>query len=269
MNVDAGFIPALGMKIIAGRNFSSAIASDSSAVILNQAAVQLFGWADPLGKQVAYPGLQAKWRGTVVGVVEDFHFESLHTQIQPLMILYQPGYQYISVRIRPEDIASSVRFVENAWHKFAPEQPFEFSFLDKDFDALYRSERDTGTIFAILSALTIFIACLGQLGLAAFMIEKRTKEIGVRKVLGASVPGIVGFLSKEFLKLVVIGILIACPIAYAVMESWLQDFAYRITIGWWVFLLSGSIAMLIALVTVSVQAIKAALANPVEALRYE
>jgi len=257
------------MKLVEGRNFSSSVVSDSSAVILNQAAAALFGWSNPLGKQLTYPGPKEAWKGTVVGVVEDFHFESLHTPIQPLLILHQPSYQYIAVRLRLSTIAASLAFIESAWKKFAPEQPFEFSFLDQDFDALYRSEHQTGTIFEIFSALAILIACLGQLGLAAFVIEKRTKEIGVRKILGASVSSVVALLSKDFVKLVLIANVIAWPVASFIMNRWLENFAYRIEIGWWMFAVAGFIALLIALVTVSIQALKAALANPVEALRYE
>ena len=269
MAADADFIPTLGMKLVEGRNFSSSIVSDSSAVILNQAAAALFGWINPVGKQLTYPRPKEAWKGTVVGVVEDFHFESLHTPIQPLLILHQPSYQYIAVRLRLSTIAASLAFIESAWKKFAPEQPFEFSFLDQDFDALYRSEHQTGTIFEIFSALAILIACLGQLGLAAFVIEKRTKEIGVRKILGASVSSVVALLSKDFVKLVLIANVIAWPVASFVMNRWLENFAYRIEIGWWMFAVAGFIALLIALVTVSIQALKAALANPVEALRYE
>lgn len=269
MEVDAEFIQTFGMKIIAGRNFARSIASDSTAVILNQAAARVFGWTDPVGQTLTYPDPQADWRGTVIGMVEDFHFESLHTQIQPLVILHQPGFSYFSVRVRPENMASSVEFVKSTWTRLAPQQPFEYSFLDEDFDALYRAEARTGTVFSLFALLAIFIACLGQLGVAAFMIEKRTKEIGVRKVLGASVGGLVGLLSKDFLKLVVAANVLAWPVAYAMMNQWLENFAYRIEIGWWVFLLAGGSALLIALLTVSFQATKAALANPVEALRYE
>ncbi|HEY4613405.1 MAG TPA: ABC transporter permease [Bacteroidota bacterium] len=269
MEVDAEFVPALGMKLVAGRNFSSSIASDSAAVIVNQAAASLFGWADPIGQKLAYPGPQAGWRGTVVGVVEDFHFESLHTQIQPLVILHQPGFAYISVRIQPEHTANSIQFIETTWKRFAPQQPFEFSFLDQDFETLYRAEQQTGMVFTAFATLAIFIACLGQLGLAAFVFEKRTKEIGIRKVLGASVTGVVGLLSKDFLKLVLIANLIAWPVAYTIMSQWLESFAYRIEIGWWIFALAGGLAILIAFLTVSFQAIRAATANPVEALKYE
>ncbi len=268
MYVDEDFLPTLAITLAAGRNFSRDFASDTSAVLLNEAAAKLFGWEDPLGQTLAQPG-DSLWRATVIGVVNDFHFESLHKPIQPLVILHQPFFQYFSIRLRPENLAATVQVVESLWKEFVPQQPFEFSFLDQDFDALYRAEERTGKIFGLFAALAIFIACLGQFGLASHTIQKRTKEIGVRKVLGASATSIVGLLSKEFVRLVVIAMLIAAPMAYYIMSRWLQDFAYRITIGWWVFALAGGMALVIALLTVSVQSIKAALANPAEALRYE
>jgi putative ABC transport system permease protein len=204
----------------------------------------------------------------VIGVVKDFHFESLHKPIQPLVIRHNL-YQYVSIRLRPENISAAVQFVESTWKAFVPQQPFEFSFLDQDFDALYRAEARTGKIFRIFAALAIFIACLGQFGLTAFTIEKRTKEIGIRKVLGASVASIIGLLSKEFVRLVVIAMFIAAPLAYYTMNRWLQDFAYRVDISVVTFILAGGAALAIALLTVSLQSIKAALANPAESLRYE
>lgn len=268
MYVDENFLPTLGIALKSGRNFSREFATDTSAVILNEAAAKLFGWANPLGQTLTQPG-DSLWRAAVIGVVKDFHFESLHKPIQPLVILHQPFFQYLSVRLRPENFAATVQAVESLWKEFVPQQPFEFSFLDQDFDAQYRAEERTGKIFGLFAALAIFIACLGQFGLASHTIQKRTKEIGVRKVLGASATSIVGLLSKEFVRLVVMAVLIAAPMAYYIMNRWLQDFAYRIEIGWWVFALAGGVALLIALITVSTQAIKAALANPVEALRYE
>lgn len=268
MYVDEAFLPTLAITLTAGRNFSREFATDSSAVILNEAAAELFGWADPLGQTLTQPG-DSLWRANVIGVVQDFHFESLHKKIQPLVILYRPFYQYLSIRVRPENIAATVQAVEKLWQEFIPQQSFEYSFLDQDFDGQYRAEQRTGKIFGIFAALAIFIACLGQFGLASFTIQKRTKEIGVRKVLGASVASIVGMLSKEFIKLVALGMLIASPLAYYMMNRWLQDFAYRIDIGVMTFILAGSLALVIALLTVSLQSVKAALANPADALRYE
>lgn len=268
MYVDENFLPTLAITLNMGRNFSREVATDTSAVILNEAAAKLFGWNEPLGQFLTQPG-DSLWRANIIGVAKDFHFESLHQQIQPLVILYQPNFQYLSIRLRPNNLAATVQSVEMLWQQFVPQQPFEFSFLDQDFDAQYRAEERTGKVFGIFSALAIFIACLGQFGLASFTIQKRTKEIGVRKVLGASATSIVGLLSKEFVKLVVIAVLIATPLAYFIMNRWLQDFAYRIEIGWWIFALAGGVAVMVALLTVSTQALKAALANPVEALRYE
>lgn len=268
MYVDENFLPTLGIALNTGRNFSFEFATDTSAVILNEAAAKLFDWNEPIGQFLTQPG-DSLWRANVIGVVQDFHFESLHKQIQPLVILYQPSFQYLSIRVRPENIAATVQAVETLWHEFAPQQPFEFAFLDQDFDAQYRAEERTGKIFGIFAVLAILIACLGQFGLASFTIQKRTKEIGVRKVLGASATSIVSLLSKEFVKLVVIAMLIASPLAYYVMNRWLQDFAYRIDIGVLTFVLAGSVALVIALLTVSLQSLRAAMANPVEALRYE
>lgn len=268
MYVDENFLPTLNMALPAGRNFSREFATDTSAVILNEAAAELFGWTDPLGQALTQPG-DSLWRANVIGVVKDFHFESLHKKIQPLVILHQPFYQYLSIRVRPENITTTVQAVETLWREFVPQQPFEFSFLDQDFDAQYRAEQRTGKIFSIFAALAIFIACLGQFGLASYTIQKRTKEISVRKVLGASVASIVGLLSKEFVKLVVIAMLIASPLAYYIMNRWLQDFAYRIDIGVMTFILAGSIALMIALLAVSLQSVKAALSNPAKALRCE
>ena len=268
MYVDEDFLPTLAITLAAGRNFSREFATDTSAVILNEAAARLLGWADPLGQQLAKPG-DALWRAGVIGVVKDFHFESLHKEIRPLVILHRPFYQYLSLRLRPENIAATVPAVAALWREFAPQQPFEYSFLDQDFDAQYRADERTGKIFALFAALAIFIACLGQFGLASYTIQKRAKEIGVRKVLGASVASIIGLLSQEFIKLVMIAVLIASPLAYVLMNRWLQDFAYRINIDALTFVWAGSVALGIALLTVSVQALKAAVANPVEALRYE
>jgi len=185
------------------------------------------------------------------------------------VIRHEPFFQYFSVRVRPEKVASAVEFVGSVWQEFAPQQPFEYSFLDTDLDRLYRAEQRTGQIFGIFAALAIFVACLGQFGLTAYTIERRTKEIGIRKVLGASVAGISALLSKEFVKLILVAIVIASPVAYYAMTRWLQHFAYRVEIDLWVFALAGGLALIIALLTVSAQAIKAALANPVESLKYE
>ena len=211
----------------------------------------------------------------MIGVMKDFNFLTLHTPITPFALFHHasksygiPG-SYVVVRLGADDLENSIKLLESEWKKFAPTMPFEYKFLDEGFKERYLAEQRLGKIFLIFSILTIFIACIGLLGLAAFATEQRTKEIGIRKVLGASVPNLVTLLSKDFSKWVLLANLIAWPVAYFAMNEWLQDFAYRIDIGWWVFALAGGIALVIALLTVSTQAIKAALANPVEALRYE
>jgi putative ABC transport system permease protein len=208
--------------------------------------------------------------GQVIGVLKDFHFESLHEEIVPTVYFVAPNMAWNAVvRIRPENIASTMKFLEGKWEELNPGQPFEYRFLDEAFDALYRNEKRQGEIFGTFALLAILVACLGLVGLASFAAEQRTKEIGIRKVLGASVPGVVSLLSREFLKLVLLANLVAWPIAYFTMKKWLEDFAYRIDIGALPFFIGAAIALLITLITVSFQTIKAAVANPVEALRYE
>jgi len=270
---DEYFLSTLGISISKGRGFSKDFA-DASSVILNEAAVRSLGLSDPLGKTIVYPGGgNAKYR--IIGVMKDFNFLSLYSPIEPFALFHSSSKSYtipdsyIVVRIRPDDLDSAIRRLESEWKSFVSATPFEYTFLDESLHAEYRSAFRLGQVFLIFAALTILIACVGLFGLAAFATERRTKEIGIRKVLGATVPSVVGLLSKDFLKLVLIANVVAWPVAYVVMNNWLQDFAYRIEIGWWVFALAGGIALVIALLTVGAQAIKAALANPVEALRYE
>jgi putative ABC transport system permease protein len=274
--VDYEFIKTLDIEMVAGRSFARDYPTDASgAFILNEAAVKQLGWESPaaaIGKpfeRLYGSGVGERATGVVVGVVKDFHFKSLRSTIEPLVIHIWQWMNYILVRIHPEHISESMAFLERTWQSFDPEHPFEYSFLDDHFDGLYRMEQRQSKIFGALSLLAIFIACLGLFGLVSFTTEQRTKEIGVRKVLGASVPNIVLLLSKEFFVLVVVANLVAWPLAYYAMNRWLQNFAYRIDIHWWVFLLAGGLALTIALLTLSAKAIKAALANPVDALRYE
>ncbi len=264
---DADYVATLGMKLAAGRAFQD-WATDSSAVLLNEAAVKMSGWRDPVGSQLnSGDGTQTF---TVIGVLQNFHFETLRNEIQPLMMHLSSSFpQFVSVRIRPDDTPATLAFLKKQWEAFFPRAPFEYSFLDQDFDALHRADQRLGKIFSVFSSLAILIACIGLFSLSAFTAEQRTKEIGIRKVLGASVSGIIGLLSKDFVKLVLIANLLAWPVAWFAMNKWLQTFAYRIEIAWWIFLLAGGLALVIALLTVGTQAIKAALVNPVEALRYE
>ena len=269
--VDYDFIPTYGIQIAGGRNFSRDFGTDTSNYILNEAAVKALGWnaQNAVGKDFKY----GNRKGKIIGVVNDFHFESLHQQIVPLvMVMFPPSinqFNYVSVKIAGSNIQSSMSHLESTWRKILPEQPYQFNFLDEKFDKLYQSEQKQGTIFVTFACIAIFIASLGLFGLSAFTITQRVKEIGVRKVLGANISNIVRLLSKDFLKLVMIAAIIAFPVAWFAMHSWLSDFAYRISIQWWVFILAGVLAALIALITVSFQAIKAAIANPVKSLRTE
>ena len=269
---DNQFIPTYKIKMIAGRNFSKDFGTDSSSYILNETAARNMGWRNPaeaVGKTMSYGGD----KGPIIGVMHDFHFESMHQKIVPLLLCTasdRPGlYSDLSIRISGKNIGTTLAYLEKTYKKFVPETPFQYNFLDERFQMLYDSETRQGSIFAVFAGIAIFIACLGLFGLSAFAITQRMKEIGVRKVLGASISSIVQLLSKDFLKLVGVAALIAFPVAWYAMYNWLEDFAYRVTIAWWIFLLAGIIAALIAVITISLQAIKAALANPVKSLRSE
>ncbi len=251
--------------------FQKTIQTDTSAIILNEEAVKLMELKDPLGKRLMMLDNENNNRFfTIIGILKDFNYESLHQRIRPLVIFLNKGQTtYLPIRIRPDNISKTISFVETQWKKYVPGKPFEYFFLNEDFDKLYQSEQKTGEIFTSFSVLAIFIACLGLFGLTAFTVERRIKEIGIRKVLGASISTIVYLISKEFLKWVLIANIIAWPVAYYFMSNWLDNFAYRIDITIWVFILSAVIALIIALVTVSSQTIKAATANPIKSLRYE
>ncbi len=271
-HVDEQYIPTLGMQIVAGRNFSKDFSTDTTATIINETAAKTFGWGDKaLGKTVTgfknNNGEKITYR--IIGIVKDFHFKSLHDRISPLMMVLGDNSGSIIAKVKTKDIAGLLTSVKKEWSQFSNAALFSYSFMNDDFEATYRAEEKLSMILGIFAGLTIFIACLGLFGLVTFTAEKRTKEIGIRKVLGATVPNVVGLLSKDFLKLVFIANIISWPLAWWTMNKWLQDFAYRITISWWVFFLAGFAALLIALITVSFQAIKAAIANPVKSLRSE
>jgi putative ABC transport system permease protein len=270
--IDYEYLNVYAMKLLAGRNFSPQILADTlgGAYIVNEAAVRVFGWGDPQNA-LNKPFKGGGQTGTVIGVVKDFHFNSLQEAIAPVALSLTRPYAFsrISVRINTAQIAETIQFIEQAWRRHFQSALLQYSFMDERLDRQYQAEKLFGKIFMTFVVLSLAIACLGLFGLAAFAAEQRTKEIGIRKVLGASLAGIVGLLSQDFVKLVLSANLIAWPLGYFVMNEWLQNFAYRINIGWWVFVLAGGSALLIALLTVSTQALKAALANPVEALRYE
>ena len=271
---DYDFLGTYKAKMAQGRFFSIDHPSDSSAIVINETAAKVFGLTSPIGMHLQTPGLSSNQRTLyeIIGVVKDFNFESLHQQIRPLAIGLFPRNPYgsiLSVKIAAGDPREAIATLEKAWHKYAGDQAFEYTFLDQDLARLYRADQRTGRIVTTFSILAILIACLGLLGLVAFVTERRTKEIGIRKVLGASVGGIVGLLTREFVLLVIIANVIAWPTAYYILNHWLQNFAYRIDLDVWSFAVAGVVALLVAFLTLSFQSIKAALANPVESLRYE
>jgi putative ABC transport system permease protein len=298
LSVDPDFIDVLGIPLLAGRDIGEADRRDltqfdpafEERVVINESAARALGWEDPVGRQL--------WRDhhrmhnpetgevtvkegpvggpVIVGVVADFHFQSLRQPIEPLAInplaqfqRYTDGSGYLLVRIASGEVQGALGFLEEKWRELAPEQPFEFSFLDEEIERQYQTETRLLQALGLFSALAIFIACLGLFGLVSFMAEARTKEIGIRKVLGASTTHITTLLAKDFVKLVIAAHLISWPLAYFALCWWLQNFAYRIDLGSWIFLLCGGVTLVIALATVGGRAVRAALANPVEALRYE
>ena len=265
--VDEHYVEALGLEVVQGRNFApEEFPSDSTAFLINRSAASILGWKNPVGKRMVLAGRE----GGVIGVVEDFHYQSLRHRIEPLVLPFlRWSRDYVVVRLHPANEADVVSSVRGLWEEFAPDQPFEFSFLDSDYFRLYENEQRMIRVVQIFSGLAIFIACLGLLGLAAFAAAKRKTEIGIRKVLGATVANIVFLLTRDFARHVLIAFVFTSPIAYYVLSRWLQDFAYRSNIEWWMFAGSGGLALGIALLTVSGQAIRAATANPVEALRSE
>jgi putative ABC transport system permease protein len=270
--VDEDYIPTLGMKMAAGRNFSTQMATDSTAVIINESAAKLLGFSDPLNQKLYKP-----WDNMgkimkpyhIVGVVKDFNFKSLRQNVTPMLLFNGQDQGALNIRIKSADIKTLISQIKAKWAAFSPNHEFNFTFLDKEFDKMYRTEQRTGQIAVSFTSLAIIIACLGLFGLAAYAAEQRTKEIGIRKVLGANVSNIVGMLSKDFIALVLIAILVAVPIAWYFMHQWLQGFAYHQSIQWWIIAVAGFGAVLIAFVTISFQSIKAALTNPVKSLRSE
>ena len=272
---DHDYVKTMGMEIVEGRDFSKNMSTDASeAFLINEAAVREFKLENPLETQVEWGGSDYAYgiekKGRVIGVVKDFQFQSLRDAINPLIIhVWSQNTFVFAMRIQPDDISGTLAFIENKWKDLDPAHPFEYSFMDETFDRIYRSEEKLSKIFSVFSMLAIFIAALGLFGLALFMVEQRTKEIGVRKVLGASMGDIFVLLSKEFVFLVLFANLFAWPTAYFLMHKWLDNFAYRVNIGFWIFIFAAAIAFVIALLTISFQAMRAALANPIESLRYE
>lgn len=267
LNVDENFTKVFKTRLLAGRGFSRSFAGDSSNFIINEKAMQIMGMnaRNAVGENLTFDDT----KGTIIGVVKDFHFKSLQYAMEPLVLRLNKWGGVVIVRTRGGSNEATIDALGKINQQLNPAYPFTYGFLDKDLDNLYRSEQQMGSIFNLFAGLAIFISCLGLYGLSAFMAEQRKKEIGVRKVLGATVTGVVALLSKDFLRLILIAIVLASPIAWYAMNRWLQDFAYQTTIGWWVFVLAGIMAASVALLTVSFQSVRAALMNPVKSLRSE
>ncbi|GAB3025626.1 ABC transporter permease [Spirosoma pulveris] len=277
LSIDEDYVPAMSLQLIAGSNINAAdmdrisrTDNDSltrSRFILNESAAKELGWTpqQAVGKWLDMNGRL----GEIKGVVADFHFASMKQKIGPLVLFPQNGGEILLVKLSGSQLPNTLQFLESKWRTLIPDRPFSYAFMDEEFNKLYAAETRTGSIFSVFAFLSIFLACLGLFGLSAYTTAQRTKEIGVRKVLGASVFSIVGLLSKDFLKLVGVALLLASPIAWYAMDKWLNDFAYKINIEWWVFALAGLLAVGIALLTVSFQSVRAALMNPVKSLKTE
>ncbi|WP_268035326.1 ABC transporter permease [Algoriphagus sp. PAP.12] len=268
--VGVDFIDHFGLELAAGRSYSRDYPSDStSAMVLNESAARQYGYSNPeeiIGKKFDQWGRS----GTVIGVVKDFNYTSLHEAVEPLTLPFAAfASRYMSVKVKTENLPRTLAEIESVWKELVPQRPFIYSFLDEDFNAQYESDFRFRKIFTTFSVLAIFIACLGLLGLATYTAEQRTKEIGVRKVLGANTGSIVALLSKDFIKLVLVAIVIATPVAWYAMNKWLEGFAYQSQVHWWVFLIAGILAVVVAIVTISFQSIKAASMNPVKSLKSE
>jgi len=260
---DYDFLKTYKVEIAQGRDFSKDFGSDlKNGYLLNEEAVKEIGWKEPIGKTFN--------DGLVIGILKNFHYKSLYEPVKPLFISVNPdNINFLSIRINSKNVTASLDYMQKSWIEIFPQSPFEYFFFDNHLDKLYKSEIKLVSIFNWFSGLAIMISCLGLIGLTSISVVKKNKEIGIRKVLGASVEGVVFMITKEFILIVIAANVVAWPITYYVMNKWLEDFAYRIEISWWMFVLSGGIALAIAIATVSMQAIKAAVANPVDSLRNE
>jgi putative ABC transport system permease protein len=262
--IDQQFIRLLNLKIVEGKNFTGS-KSDSAHFILNETAVKQAGIKDPVGKSFTL------WenKGTIIGVVKDFNYASLKKNIEPAVFCYAPHNTFMYIKTNGKDAPAAIAAAEKVWKEYGSESPFSYSFLDDDYNQMYQADERTGILFNVFAAIAILISCLGLFGLATYTAQVKTKEIGIRKVLGANISNITSLLAKEFIVLVFIAFIIAAPIAWFAMNKWLQNYVYRINISWWIFVVTGLVAIVIALLTVSFQAIKAAIANPVKSLRTE
>jgi putative ABC transport system permease protein len=268
--IDYDYIKTLGMQMVRGRNFSREFGSDSSGVIINETTEKLLAFDNPIGQKIyTYNENNEPISYNIIGVVRNFNFESLRQNIGPLCMVLGKSPWITSFKVSTANIQSLVKQIESKWKAMAPGMAFSYRFLDDSFDEMYRDEQRVGKIAITFALLAILIACLGLFGLVTYAAERRVKEIGIRKVLGATVGNIITMLSKDFLKLVIIAAIFSFPLAWWTMNKWLEDFAYRINISWWVFAIAAIVAASIALITVGLQAVRAALANPVKNLRTE
>ena len=262
--IDENFIPLLKMNFAAGENFKG-ISTDSTHFILNETAVKLTGITDPIGKNFKL----FEREGTIIGVVKDYNFRSLKNDIGPAVLYYEPDAYRVYLKTSGSNVPATIAAAEKIWKEYAPDYAFDYSFMDADYENMYREEQRTGQLFYIFSVIAIFVSCLGLFGLTTYAAQLKKREIGIRKVLGASVFQVTKLLSRDFLILVILSAVIAIPLAWYFMQLWLQNFVYRTPMSWWIFALAGGITLVIALLTVSFQAIKAAIANPVKSLRTE
>jgi putative ABC transport system permease protein len=273
MNVDADFLATTGMEMASGRNYSAEITRDTAErdgyYLVNESAAKRMGYNNEtvLNKKVKFWGVE----GTVIGVVKDFHFRPLKKNIEPFIFRYRPQNPYFQllIKTKPEGVSATIAGLTQIYKKADPDSPVKFGFVDQELEAQYRADQRSGRTVLYFSILAILVSCLGLLGLTAFAAEQRTKEIGIRKVLGATVAGITGLLAKDFIRLVVLAIVLATPVAYFGMQKWLANFAYRIDIQWWMLASVGAVAVVLAACTVGIQGMKAALANPARSLRKE
>ncbi len=266
LDVDYDFLDVMKIPIVAGRNFSKEYATDGEAFLINETLAKKLGWSDPVGKKIMRDG-----EHKVIGMIRDFHFSTLHTKIEPLLITLKPwgGYYYLAIRLAPQNLLSTLDAIEKKWYDILPNQPYAHIFLDTDVENAYASENKTGETFLSFSILAIFIACLGLFGLANYSGEQKRKEIGIRKVYGASNHNILTLLSTDFTKWVIMANILAWPFAYWAMDKWLQLFEYRTGISVWIFVLTFCITSAISMITIFYQVLHAALANPVDTIKYE
>ena len=265
--VDDQHLNVLDLNLKSGRNFDSNRLVDSLSFLINEKAAKMLGWDQPLGKKLSYDGVRF---GQVVGIMEDYHYESMHSEVDPLILVHSVRPRgNVSIKINTSEISKALESVQQTWMALSPKAPLNYSFLDDDFDSLYIKEGKMSSLFSWSTMLAIFVACLGLYGLAIFNAERRTKEIGVRKILGASVPNILSLMTKEYFFIIVLALILSIPITWHFTNKWLMEFAYSTSLSWWIFAIAGLITMLVSILTIGFQSIKVAYSGPVDNLRVE